>query len=78
MKLLSLLTYGSRFAFYVLNDPKDKEGINVLRIILLGTRACLSFFVFCVIVHCLILTADVKFQFHLFCGMIGSKFKMRQ
>lgn len=37
VKLLSLLTYGSSFAFYMLSEPQKNEGKNILRIILLGT-----------------------------------------
>lgn len=43
-KLLSLQTYGSRFAFYMLNEPQKNEGRNVLRIILLGTLECVYHF----------------------------------
>lgn len=43
-KLLSSQTYGSRFAFYMLNEPPKNEGRNVLRIILPGTLQCVYHF----------------------------------
>lgn len=70
-----MLTYGSDLLSYVKGASEEWGPENNS---IGNSWVCLSFCVFYVVIHCLILTTDEKFKFHLFCGMIGIKFKVKQ